>query len=109
MNRLIMTIMVATLVAMPITASAAPKCTRSDLRTLSTTLKRIDAAVRTFENSRIKDICKAGRRAISEFKRAEKVIKARPKCTLATAADRRDFARAQRAIRQLDREFKKGC
>jgi hypothetical protein len=76
---------------------------------LNATLNRVESAVRTFENSKIKYICKAGRRALAEFQKAEKVIKARPKCTLATAADRRSFARVQREIRSLEREYKRGC
>jgi hypothetical protein len=106
---LALAILCSAAVLAPDFASAAPVCTRSDVRQFQSLLKRVDAAGRTFENSRIKDWCRAGRRLIGEFHRAERTIKSRPKCALATARDRRDFAKLQRVIRTAERALKSGC
>ena len=88
---------------------AAQLCSRTASRNLIAAASHVESAERTFENSRIKDMCRAGRRLIAELHRAESVIKSNPKCTLVTSGDRRAFARLQSLIRQVDREFKKGC
>ncbi len=79
------------------------------MRQLNSMIARLDAAERTFNNSKIKNICPAGRRVLAELHRAEKTVKSRAKCLLATSRDRRSFARIQRTIREAEREFKKAC
>jgi hypothetical protein len=107
--RRLVCITLAATIFLPSPAMSATKCKQSDIRQIETAMKRLDAAARAFDNSKIKDMCRAGRRLVTELQRAERAIKSRPQCTLATSSDRRAFARVQRAIRGAERELKKAC
>ena len=102
-------IVVSGMMIIPDLALAAGKCTRSDLRQISAAISRVEAAERRFDNSKIKDFCRAGRRFVSELKRAVGTFKSRPQCTLATSSDRRSVARLDKLVRHAEREMNKGC
>lgn len=102
-------IVLSVMMIVPDLALAAGKCTRSDLQKISAAISRVEAAERRFDNSKIKDFCTAGRRFLTELKRAVGTFRSRPGCTLATASDRRSVARLDRLVRQAERELNKSC
>ena len=88
---------------------AGPVCTRNDVNALLSAERTFKSASRQFDNSKIKDFCPAGRRLLAAFHRVDRIVKAHGRCTLATARDRREWAKIKSMAATAERQLRSDC
>ena len=109
MLKAIVLALVAVVLLAPETTYAAGVCTEGDKRALIVALGRYKTAFRTLQNTKVKNACRAAKRVNAELRNIEKVIKARPKCTLSTPSAKKSFSQIQGMIRSIEKDVNQSC
>lgn len=100
---------VVTALVFPTASFAAGVCTQADKKAVIAALGRYETALRTLQNTKVKDACRAAKRVNAELRNIEKTVKARPKCLLSTPSDKRSFAQIQGMIRSVEKDVNQSC